>query len=275
MRTNEETVERRAPVSVSRLVHFVALALVTALGCSRDPVSWSDVRYPLAGSSGSSGTDAGDSSAARSGIALPIPDSARCPGSVRVARAEKSFFAVWWSVRKDSSAALLTSVSDDGSPWTKPAAADTADASVRGCARPAPSIAADVVSGYVHIGYFAEPSSGPGVFYVHSMDRGESFHAPVALVFGARPSQAAVTGEGNRVAVAYEDPNSSRPQIFVALSRTMGHIFEAKLPVSGESAAAADPSISLRGTKLEVRWIEIDPSDSTRRRAASRIGNWK
>lgn len=251
-----------------------ASALLTA-ACAKEPVDWSDVRYSLAGTAGPSGEPADSSVSDSAHGALPIPDPARCPGSIRIARAEKSFFAVWWSVRTDSSAVLFLSRSDDGGPWTKPVAADTTDASARGCNRPAPSIAADIVSGYVHIGYFAEPAQGAGAFYVHSMDRGESFHAPVAMVFGSRPSNTAVTAEGDRVAVAYEDPNSSRPRIFVGLSKTMGHIFELKLPVSGENAAAVNPTVRLRGTKLEVRWTEIDPSDSTRRRQASRTGTWK
>ena len=252
----------------------VAFAVLLSTGCSKDPVQWADVHYPLTGTVAAP-VAADSSRAVKSAGEVPIPDSSRCRSSVRLARAEKTFFAVWWSIRKDSSAVLFTSRSDDGGPWTQPAAADTMDASGRGCARPAPSIGSDVVSGYVHIGYFAEPSSGPGVFYVHSMDRGVSFHAPVALVYGARPANTAVTAEGDRVAVAYEDPNTSRPQIFVALSKTMGHIFELKLPVSEDNAAAVNPSVHLRGTKLEVSWTEIDPADSTRRREASRTGTWK
>jgi hypothetical protein len=259
------------------LAFVAASAVLTA--CAKQPVDWSDVRYPLAGAAGTASVAsaaAADSSVLDSeSAALPIPDPARCPKSIRIARAEKSFFAVWWSVRKDSSAVLLTSRSDDGGAWTEPVAADTSDASGRGCARPAPSIAADVASGYVHIGYFAEPSQGAGAFYVHSMDRGESFHAPVAMVFGSRPANTAVTAEGDRVAVAYEDPNSSRPRIFVGLSKTMGHIFELKVPVSDDNAAAVLPTAHLRGTKLVVGWTEIDPSDSTRRRQASRTGTWK
>lgn len=255
---------------------FVAASAVLTTACAKDPVAWSDVRYSLAGAAGAPSAPALDSPAADSGSAsISVPDPARCPGSIRVARAKKSFFAVWWSVRTDSSAVLLLSRSDDGEPWTEPVAADTTDSSGRGCTRPAPSIAADVASGYVHIGYFAEPPQGAGAFYVHSMDRGVSFHAPVAMVFGSRPANTAVTAEGDRVAVVYEDPNSSRPRIFAGLSRTMGHIFEHNLPVSDENAAAVSPSAHLRGTKLEVSWTEIDPSDSTRRRQASRTGIWK
>ncbi len=262
-------------MGIRRVLALILPALCVA-ACSQDPVRWGNVRYSLARTaSAPSAVDRDSSNAADSATEILIPDPPRCRSSIRLARAEKTFFAVWWSLRKDSSAALLTSRSDDGEPWTKPIAADTTDASGRGCTRPAPAIASDVVSGYVHIAYFAEPSSGAGVFYVHSMDRGESFHAPVPLVFGARPSNTAVSAEGGRVAAAYEDPNSSRPRIFAALSKTMGHIFELKLPVSEESAVAANPTAHLRGTKLEVSWTEIDPADSTRRRQASRTGTWK
>ena len=170
---------------------------------------------------------------------------------------------------------LLTSRSDDGGAWTKPVVVDSTDASTRGCARPAPSIAGDVVSGYVHLSYFLEPAAGAGVFSAHTMDGGASFHAPVALVYGARPAATSVAAEGDRVAVAYEDPNSGRPRIFVALSKSMGHLFELKLPVSGESGNAVNPVARLHGRKVEVSWTEFPASDSDQVRHASRTGTWK
>ncbi len=239
-------------------------------------MKWSDVHYPLAGTAGGPIDTEIDSTIADSTSAqVSIPDPSRCRTSVRIARSGKSFFAAWWSVRRDSSSTLLASRSDDGGPWTLPVVVDSSDASRRGCARPAPSIATDVVSGYVHIAYFIEPATGAGVFFAHTMDRGASFHAPVPLVFGGRPSETSVAAEGEKVAVAYEDPNSARPQIFVALSKTMGHLFELKLPVSEESGSAVDPVAHLRGTKLDVSWIELNASDSTQTRNASRTGIWK
>jgi hypothetical protein len=235
------------------------------------------VRYSLAGSAGTlSGekvdlTSTNDSDEA----SIPIPDSARCRSSVRIARSGKSFYAVWWSVRSDSSAILESSRSDDGGAWTRAVVADSGDVTRRGCSRPPPSIATDPVSGYVHFAYFPEPSSGAGVFSVHSMDRDSSFHSPVAMVYGARQSNVSIAAEGDRVAVAYEDPNSARPQIFVALSRTMGHIFESRIPVSDESASAVNPVVNLHGTKLEVSWTEMNSSDPTGERHASRTGIWK
>lgn len=252
-------------------------ALVALCACSRDPVSWSDVRYSLAAGTGLSTAQSEDSGAIehRGYSAAAIPDAAACRASIRLARSGKSFFAVWWSARPDSSAALLASRSDDGGPWVIPVAADTTDAGRRGCSRPAPSIAADIGTGYVHLAYFIEPSSGAGVFSSHSMDRDSSFHSAVAMVYGSRPSNTAIAAQGERVVVAYEDPNSPRPRIFVALSQTMGHIFEARLPVSAENAAAADPDVRLRGTKLVVSWDERTSEDSAVARHASRTGIWK
>lgn len=251
------------------------LALATA-GCTRESVRWSDVRYSLAGTAGAAigvkdSTEAGDAAE----LLLPLPDSAACRKSIRLARAEKSFFAAWWSIRRDSSAVLLTSRSDDGGPWMHPVVADSSDASRRGCDRPAPSIAADFVSGYVHLAYFIEPSTGAGIFAIHSMDRDSTFHSRVAMVYGSRPSNTAIAAEGEKVVVAYEDPNSTRHQIFVALSHSMGHLFEDRLPVSEENADATEPVVKIRGTKLEVSWIEPSSAGPSSQRHASRTGIWK
>ena len=51
------------------------------------------------------------------------------------------------------------------------------------------------------------------------------------------------------VAVAFEDPNSASPRIGLALSRTMGHIFEQRLlPVSDENGIAVASADRGRGT---------------------------
>jgi hypothetical protein len=248
---------------------FAAAAIPMLSACSHDPVTWSDVKYSRAGS--------GDSASVANTPESPItvPDSAACPATVRIARAGKSFFAAWWSIRRDSSAALVTSRSDDGGAWTRVVPADTTDTGRRGCSRPVPSIVADIGTGYVYLAYFIEPASGAGVFSIHSMDRDSTFHSPVAMVYGSRPSATAITAEGERVAVAYEDPNSSRPGIFVALSRTMGHTFETRLAVSPDNVAATRPSIRLRGTKLDISWIEKGSANSLAERHASRTGIWK
>jgi len=126
-----------------------------------------------------------------------------CQATVRAARAGKVVFAAWWSVRDDSSGVLLVAQSSDGGKsWNAPVIADSTDQSVRGCGRPAPAIASDSATGYVHVAYFAEPMRGRGIFFAHSMDSGRTFHSPVPIVFGDNPAFVSVASEGDRVAVA-------------------------------------------------------------------------
>jgi hypothetical protein len=154
--------------------------------------------------------------------------------------------------------------------------ADSTDRSVSGCGRPAPSIAADSVSGYVHLAYFSESRLGKGIFFAHSMDSGRTFHSPVPIVFGDNAGWAAVAAEGDRVAVAYDDPNSVQPTIGIALSRTMGHIFKPGEPISNSNELAKQPAVELRGDTIRVWWSDhsANPSVSATR-TAYREGIWK
>lgn len=152
---------------------------------------------------------------------------------------------------------------------------DSTDRGGSGCRRPAPALFADSSNGNVHIAYFIEPPGGSGIFVIHSMDSGSSFHSPVAVAFGSRPSATAVSAEGDRVAVAYLQPMGERSQVFVALSTTAGHIFESGIPVSEDNADARNPRVSLRGTKLEVSWTEHAARTSAPDRDAARTGVWK
>ena len=66
---------------------------------------------------------------------------------------------------------------------------------------------------------------GTGVFFAHFMGS----HAPLTgcrSIYGERLVATAIAAEGDRVAVAYEEPNGTRQQVDVALSQTQGHIFE-------------------------------------------------
>ena len=205
------------------------------------------------------------------------PSRNACPVSVRGTRAGEGIFAAWWSVRKDSSAVLFIARSNDGGKtWNSPVIVDSTDQSVRGCGRPAPAIAADSASGYVHVAYFAEPMRGHGLFFAHSMDRGRTFHSPVPILFGDNPSSVAVASEGDRVAVAYDDPNSVQPAVGIALSNTMGHIFRPGQPISNVSERAKQPTVKLSGDRIRVWWSDYsdDPRVSATR-TAYREGIWK
>jgi hypothetical protein len=246
------------------------LILLAGLACGGDEVSWGDVTYRA--------PDPRDS--VRAALAPPLPESLSpkdtgCFGSVRVSSAGNTTYAVWWTVRNDSSGVLELSRKTGSGLWGKSVAVDTTDHSTFGCSRPAPSIFADSAGGYVHIAYFLEPRSGAGIFAIHSMDSGATFHSPVPIAFGKQQSETAIAADHDRVAVAYEQPIGERTQIFTSLSTTAGHIFGQGVPVSEENADAEAPRIGIFGTKLEVSWLERLPRHPASERTAFRIGTWK
>jgi hypothetical protein len=248
------------------LIRFPLYACVfLIIACTREAVQWSDVSYsapPLP---------------IRVPLGMVTPALDACPVSVRAVRTGKNMLAAWWAVRRDSSGVLLVAKSnDDGRTWSPAVVADSTDHSVRGCGRPAPAIAADSASGYVHIAYFGEGSSGRGIFFAHSMDSGQTFHSPVPIVFGDNPGFVAVAADGDRVAVAYDDPNSTQPTVGVALSTTMGHIFKPGAPISNASELAKQPTVELRGDTIRVWWNDYsaDPRVSATR-MAYRQGIWR
>lgn len=195
---------------------------------------------------------------------------APCGESVRlVPVGDSTFVATWWAVRPDSTAVLLAArgvarrepdaLAGD---WERTLVVDTLDRGAHGCARPAPAIAFEPRTGYVHVSYAMDAPEGTGVFFAHSMDAGRMFHSPVSIVYGPRLATTAIAARGDTVAVAYEDPNSSTPpQVALALSLTAGHIFEHKsIPVSAGAYAAVAPHVAFdpSGTVL-ARWRERRP----------------
>ena len=202
------------------------------------------------------------------------PGSSVCPGSLVLARAGGRLYAAWWRVRPDSGALLIAAHSDDeGHRWSTPAAVDTTDQSVSGCRRTPPAIAADSASGYVHVVFALLGREGPGLFYAHSMDGGAMFHAAVPILYGDRLGRASVAADGDVVAVAFEDPNGRAPRIGLALSHTMGHIFEDRLmPISDDNEIASRPLVAVQGRRLAVAWLRGDPSDDRPDALAVRTG---
>jgi len=254
----------------------LSFACTLALGaCEKAPVAWRGdalaVPMPASGDEGSVPVDAhlvlrSDGSPALEPIAAvpSVPrDSSACPGSFRVsALSPTEIYGVWWSRRDGGRAVLLASRSDDaGGTWMAPVPVDTTDRGAIGCARPAPAIAADGSSGYVHVAYFLNAVGGPGVFFAHSMDRGELFHSPVPIMYGDRPSSTAVAAADSVVVVAFEDPNSERAQVALAMSRTWGHIFAPQRPEASSGTPDAErPLVALRKQLVAVGWHGKDRS---------------
>lgn len=218
------------------------------------------------------GTLRPDSMAALAAHVTP-PEPHACPGSLVVSRAGRRLYAAWWRVRPDSGALLLAAHSDDGQAWSAPARVDTTDQSVSGCRRAPPAIVADSASGYVHVAFALLGHEGPGLFYVHSMDGGATFHAAVPIFYGDRLGRSSVAANGAVVAVAFEDPNSRTPRIGLALSRTMGHIFEERLlPISDDNGVATRPLTAVRGRRIAVAWERRAGADDSPAVLAIRTG---
>jgi hypothetical protein len=186
----------------------------------------------------------------------PSLDPRRCAESVHAARQDDgTLVAVWWSVRDDSSALLLAAVSPDGgTTWRPPLRVDTADVSVVGCSRPPPAIAAS--AGFVHIAYSMRGREGAGIFYSHSMNRGQSYELPLTIVYGDHLARTDVAADHGLVAVAYEDPNGAIEQIGLAISRDWGHIFGDRSRGSTGVGAATTPQVAVAGRQVAVAWVQ-------------------
>ena len=244
---------------------LISLALIVGtVACSKPPVSWGDTARSGA-----------PREPAESVTGVRGPDSDGCPGSIRLAQNGKTYFASWWRVRVDSSVVLVVSRAPDGTNWSEPAIVDSTDHGVRGCGRPPAAIAADAASGYVHLAYFIEPRGGGGVFFAHSMDNGETFHAPVPIIYGKNPSRTSVASNGDRVVVAYEDPNSLEPVIGIALSKTTGHIFEKRIVATSDNGRARQPVVRVGQDSVRLWWSEYSPNPAvSATRPMYKSGKW-
>jgi hypothetical protein len=193
-----------------------------------------------------------------------------CAPSLRARAGRSAFYGAWWTVRPDSSALLYVGRSiDRGATWARVTVVDSADASRVGCRRPAPSIA--VVGDDVFVAYAMKAVDGTGVFFAHSMDAGAMFHAPVPIVYGDRLVAPAVASDGQRVAVAYEEPNGPARSVSVALSRTQGHIFETRVAASGQNQQIILPHVAIAGRTVAVGWT-TQPAGDRGGLSVTRIG---
>ena len=244
------------------VVMLLFVALLAA--CDKPPVEWSDPT-PIASPPGAVHLVMGATGPPRlvsdSAPAGPLPaDPALCHSSLRTVRGASRLYAVWWSVRPDSSASLEAAWSiDSGKTWGTPSPVDTSDVSSRGCSRPPPSIT--TAGDDLHIAYSMVAPEGTGVFFAHFM--GSMLHSPVAVIYGERLVGTAIAAQGDRVAVAYEEPNGTRRQVDVAFSVTQGHIFEWHAIASREIDFAAAPQVALNGSRLAVSWVTRRMNDTT------------
>jgi hypothetical protein len=250
-----------------------SLALLMALiACEAPPVEWHDPEPAPPGTS--AGRLVIDSSGKpgfvdeRVAFAAAPTAPGLCTSSLQMARGSSHVFAAWWSVRPDSSAVLYSASSaDSGASWGKAVAVDTSDVSSRGCDRPPPSLA--TVGDDLQTAYSMAASEGTGVFFAHFM--GSMLHSPVPVIYGERLVPTAIAVEGDRVAVAYEEPNGSRKQVDVSMSTTQGHLFDWHVTASRDIDAATSPSVALAGKTLAVSWVTRRTADSVGTRVV-RVG---
>ena len=237
------------------------LALLAVAACDSPPVDWGDPRLTRVERASHLVVDsAGEARFVPDSSPVPLINVAGiCRTSVRAAWGATRLRAVWWSVRADSSAGLYVAASaDSGRTWGTPVAIDTTDVSSAGCDRPPPSIAA--AGDDLHIAYSMIAPEGTGVFFAHLLQA--MVHSPVAVVYGDRLVPTAIAVDGDRVAVAYEDPNGKRRQVAVALSSSQGHIFESHVIASRGVDVAASPAVALADHRLAVSWVAQQPADS-------------
>jgi hypothetical protein len=257
---------------------LISTALLLCAGCGWDhpPVEW-QVPAPVAAATDSTAQfvarwEPGASPEVRVGRvdSVPVARDAGgadvCPGSrVTTPLVRGHRWSAWWEIRPDSSAVLRVDQRDSTNTVQRAITVDSVDTALLGCARPAPSIAADSINGYVHVSYYMVAPEGPGVFYAHLMDpRATRFEVPTAIVYGEKPVSTTVASRGDTVAVVFEDPNSERGRIALSLSLTGGHLFEQTsrlVPVSTSSQQARAPSVvRLAGSQLWVGWTETSAS---------------
>ena len=254
-------------------VPYLLILSALCLACDTSPVDWSDpvAIVPPPGASRLVVDSSGSARLVGDTLRIDHPPSVPglCTTSVRGAMATRHLYAGWWSVRHDSSAVLYVAPSSDGGrSWMQPIAVDTSDVGTVGCSRPPPALA--TVGDDVYVAYSMAAPEGMGVFAAHTM--GGMLHSPVAVIYGDRLVSVAIATDGDDVAVAYEDPNGTRPQVDVALSTTQGHIFESHLTASRSVDDAAAPAVALSGHALAVSWSLKRAADGSASRVV-RVGH--
>ncbi len=250
-----------APGDTSAVRLLPLLLLLAGTACVPQPVAWSETAALGDGAFADTLRLVFDATGRPAFVPAWTPpawpdEPAACAASFRAVRSpDGAAYASWFAIRPDSSVVLRVARSDSGGrTWNAPVTADSTDVGTTGCARPVPFLAADSLNGYVHLAYHLVAREGAGLFFTHSMERGARWHEPVPIVYGDRPSRAAVASRGDTVVVVYEDPNSRLPRIGMALSRTQGHIFESRPPVSEDNGESTGPQVAVRGGRVIIVW---------------------
>ena len=189
-------------------------------------------------------------------------DSLTC-ASTRVAvwAGGESQAAVWWRSAQSAAGAaqgqdtLLVARTPDGMMWDRPV--PVAIAVDRGCRSAPPALAADSVTGTLHIGFHGLVAGQAGVG-VARLEPGAVAVSGVALVAADRVRRlVAIAVRGDTVAVAHEASASSGGTVRLAIS---GH--KSQFPVdcgspADGSARGFAPVVALADGRVAVGWNEV------------------
>jgi hypothetical protein len=203
-------------------------------------------------------------------------DDGRCARTLRTVDAPGfGTVALWWTRAAAGRVHLVAAWRDGGQgAWRGPLPVDTldqgpedaqaADRGAHGCLRPAPSVAWDSRTKFLHVAYAVRGPEGAGVFYAHQMDPRASFEVPAAVLYGEQLGVVRVASDGDVVAVAYEDPNRrGRSRVGLAISRTAGHTFEEqRLTASADAGDARDPHVVVHGRAVALGWSDVAANPS-------------
>lgn len=237
-------------------------AAILAGACTHDPIAWGAAEY----------LDV----AAAAAVAEPgIVQQERLCGVTEVALGSERYRAGW-----DARTGGLTVMRspDGGRSWDVPAVPDSRASPEPPCSRLPPALFADSGNGFLHVAYFSEVSGAPGVYYVHSMDATRlaqigpgMFERPIALTYGRRAVRTSVASRGDTVVVAYEDPNSARGGVQLAISSMAGHSFDSRSVLPGGTGAVGEPRVELSAGQLSVTARDLtDAARLLRRRGSFR-----
>lgn len=248
------------------------MAPLLALGCVSGPIAWDDAEEVQLEPASVVVLDLTTGRTFRDSSRLTPPvHPNQCPGSVTLWRDHAIAYAAWWSVRPDSGADIVAASIANNGVWSRPVRIDTLDVSKVGCKRPPPAIAGDDQNNF-HVVYGMQAPEGPGLFLSHSMDGARTFHSPVPVVYGEKLGLASVSADSLLVIVAYEDPNTTPTRISIALSVTMGHLFEFREVVSPADVAASEPQVMVLDKHVMLQWRRAgqDSAKGIRRRGIVR-----
>jgi hypothetical protein len=146
--------------------------------------------------------------------------------------------------------------------WSAPARVHADGWVFPGCPHAGPAVAVDA-RGRVHVGWYTGKEGRQGLWYAVSEDRGRTFGRPAALLTAAwvPPSQVALSAEGERVWITWDDRREQPGTVRVA------RVEDGGLKVEGTVSAGRSPALATAARGSALAWHD---GEAVRLRRASR-----